>query len=224
MARILIIEDNSDIQEILLDHLGGEHDITPAYSGTEGLSLFATREFDLILLDIMLPGKTGNEVLSDIRKSHQIPIIIMTALSDKGLVSQYLLAGANDYLVKPFNLEEVHARIAVQLRQLEPATDNLRYGKLSLDRNLFEIRNGEARARLSKKEFLILEKLIAHPQKIYTKEELYEQVWGEIYMAGDNTLNTHLSKLRKKLAKIDDSQDYIETVWGLGIRLKGDKS
>ena len=224
MARILIIEDNADIQDILLDLLGQEHDITAAYSGTEGLRLFADGSFDLILLDIMLPGKTGNEVLSQIRESSQIPIIIMTALSDKSLVSQYLLEGANDYIVKPFNLDEVHARIAVQLRQLEPTRDSLHFGKLFLDRNRFEVQNGSKSVRLSKKEFLILEKLIAHPQKIYTKEELYEQVWGEMYITSDNTLNTHLSKLRKKLAEIDPSQDYIETIWGLGIRLKGDQA
>ncbi len=111
MARILQIEDNNDIQKILQDFFSEEHEVIQAYSGTEGLRLFEAENIDLVLLDIMLPGKSGEQVLQEIRKVSSVPIIMLTALSDKQMISQYLLAGANDYIVKPFNLEEVYARV-----------------------------------------------------------------------------------------------------------------
>ena len=167
MARILLIEDNNDIQEILYSLLSEDHEVLQAFSGTEGLRLFQQEGVDLVLLDIMLPGKNGDQVLEKIRLQSQTPVIMMTALGDKQLISQYLLAGANDYIVKPFNLDEVAARVTVQLRN--------------------------------------------------------QAVWEEVYLPGDNTLNAQLSNLRKKIAQLDPDEDYIETVWGLGVRLKGDK-
>ena len=116
MARILLIEDNNDIQEILYSLLIEDHLVLQAFSGTEGLRLFQQEAVDLVLLDIMLPGKNGDQVLEEIRLQSQVPVIMMTALGDKHLISQYLLAGANDYIVKPFNLDEVAARVTVQLR------------------------------------------------------------------------------------------------------------
>lgn len=116
MARILVIEDNSDIQEILRTLLTEEHEVIQAFSGTEGIMRFDQGGIDLVLLDIMLPGKNGDQVLKAIREQSQIPVIMLTALSDKKLISQYLLDGANDYIVKPFDLDEVFARVTVQLR------------------------------------------------------------------------------------------------------------
>ena len=117
MARILVIEDNSDIQEILRTLLTEEHEVIQAFSGTEGIMRFDQGGIDLVLLDIMLPGKNGDQVLKAIREQSQTPVIMLTALSDKKLISQYLLDGANDYIVKPFDLDEVFARVTVQLRQ-----------------------------------------------------------------------------------------------------------
>ena len=154
---------------------------------------------------------------------------MMTALGDKHLISQYLLAGANDYIVKPFNLDEVAARVTVQLRnnitaaQEAPSSKKLSFKNLVLNPETFELESGEQTLRLGKKEFQIFETLLAHPKKIFTKEELYEAVWEEVYLPGDNTLNAQLSNLRKKIAQLDPHEDYIETVWGLGVRLKGDK-
>lgn len=228
MARILIIEDNNDIQDILGDLLGKDHQLVQAYSGTEGLRLFKAESVDLVLLDIMMPGKNGDEVLAAIRQISQVPVIVLTALGDKSLVSQYLLAGANDYVVKPFNLEEVAARVTVQLRN-RPTSDQLRptawqhtIKNITIKEDTFEAICGDQSVRLGKKEFHIFQTLLRHPKKIFTKEELYELVWEDTYLPGDNTLNAQLSNLRKKLAQVDDSTDYIETVWGLGVRLKGD--
>ena len=226
MARVLLIEDNNDIQEILYSLLSEDHEVLQAFSGTEGLRLFQQESIDLVLLDIMLPGKNGDQVLEEIRLQSQVPVIMMTALGDKHLISQYLLAGANDYIVKPFNLDEVAARVTVQLRgsqqaQSKPAGETL-IKNIRLLPDTFEIASGDQSMRLGKKEFQIFQTLLAHPKKIFTKEELYELVWEETYLPGDNTLNAHLSNLRKKLAQLDNSTDYIETIWGLGVRLKED--
>ena len=232
MARILIVEDNNEIQEILRTLLSEEHEVIQAFSGTEGMIRFEQGGIDLILLDIMLPGKNGDQVLKAVRQDSSVPVIMLTALSDKKLISQYLLDGANDYIVKPFDLDEVFARVTVQLRQnsdKQPAEiehpDKLiqQLKNIQFDADSFEIKNSQETIRLAKKECLILQTLLGHPKKIFTKEELYELVWEDTYLPGDNTLNTHLSNLRKKLSQLDPEQEYIETIWGVGVRLKGDE-
>ena len=232
MARILIVEDNNEIQEILRTLLSEEHEVIQAFSGTEGMIRFEQGDIDLILLDIMLPGKNGDQVLKDIRHDSSVPVIMLTALSDKKLISQYLLDGANDYIVKPFDLDEVFARVTVQLRQKSDKQaaeiehpDKLiqQLKNIQFDADSFEIKNSQETIRLAKKECLILQTLLGYPKKIFTKEELYELVWEDTYLPGDNTLNTHLSNLRKKLSQLDPEQEYIETIWGVGVRLKGDE-
>lgn len=160
MARILQIEDNNDIQKILRDFFSEEHEVIQAYSGTEGLRLFESENIDLVLLDIMLPGKSGEQVLQEIRKVSSVPIIMLTALSDKQMISQYLLAGANDYIVKPFNLEEVYARVTVQLRSVtkshNPATTKqtaLSIKNITVNPDTFEISYLEKSVRLERKNF-----------------------------------------------------------------------
>lgn len=228
MARILQIEDNEDIQRILFNLFSEEHDIIQAYSGTEGELLFQNQEIDLVLLDIMLPGKGGEEVLKFIRQRSSVPVIMLTALGDKHLISQYLLDGANDYIVKPFDLEEVYARVSVQLREHikgSSTTENIYQVKnIKINPDSFEVSCNGKTIRLGKKEFQILYTLLQNPKKIFTKEDLYETVWEAPYLSGDNTLNAQLSNLRKKLAQVDESSEYIETIWGLGVRLKGDDS
>lgn len=232
MARILIVEDNNEIQEILRTLLSEEHEVIQAFSGTEGMIRFEQGGIDLILLDIMLPGKNGDQVLKAIRQDSSVPVIMLTALSDKKLISQYLIDGANDYIVKPFDLDEVFARVTVQLRQNSDKQlteiehpDKLiqKLKNIQFDADSFEIKNSQETIRLAKKECLILQTLLRHPKKIFTKEELYELVWEDTYLPGDNTLNTHLSNLRKKLSQLDPEQEYIETIWGVGVRLKGEE-
>ena len=226
MARILQIEDNEEIQKILFNLFSEEHDIIQAYSGTEGELLFQSQQIDLVLLDIMLPGKGGEEVLKFIRQRSSVPVIMLTALGDKHLISQYLLDGANDYIVKPFDLEEVNARVSVQLREHikgSSTTDNIYQVKnIKINPDSFEVSGNGKNIRLGKKEFQIFHTLLQNPKKIFTKEDLYETVWKAPYLSGDNTLNAQLSNLRKKLAQVDESSEYIETIWGLGVRLKGD--
>ena len=232
MASILVIEDNNEIQEILRTLLAEEHEVIQAFSGTEGIMQFDKGGIDLVLLDIMLPGKNGDQVLQAIRQTNQTPVIMLTALGDKKLISQYLLDGANDYVVKPFDLDEVFARVTVQLRQSgehqsgdRREIDNLvqNFKNIQFDADSFEISSTTETIRLAKKECQILQMLLHYPKKIFTKEELYELIWEESYLPGDNTLNTHLSNLRKKLYQLDPNHEYIETIWGVGVRLKGDK-
>ena len=153
---------------------------------------------------------------------------MLTALGDKHLISQYLLDGANDYIVKPFDLEEVYARVSVQLREHikgSSTTENIYQVKnIKINPDSFEVSCNGKTIRLGKKEFQILYTLLQNPKKIFTKEDLYETVWEAPYLSGDNTLNAQLSNLRKKLAQVDESSEYIETIWGLGVRLKGDDS
>lgn len=226
MTKILVVEDNNEINQMIVELLSESYHVIGAYSGTEGLLLFQQESPDLVLLDIMLPGKNGDQVLSEIRKVSQVPVIMLTALGEKRLVSEYLLNGANDYITKPFDDDELFARVTVQLRHFRqgPKTDSLQYVKnIKVDMSNFEIsRNGES-VRLGKKEFEILTYLLEHPNQIFTKEQLYEIIWEERYLPGDNSLNAQLSNLRKKIAVLDSEEEYIETIWGLGVRLAGDK-
>ena len=191
MASILVIEDNNEIQEILRTLLAEEHEVIQAFSGTEGIMQFDKGGIDLVLLDIMLPGKNGDQVLQAIRQTSQTPVIMLTALSDKKLISQYLLDGANDYIVKPFDLNEVFARVTVQLRQNgehqsenRRETENLVHNlkNIQFDADSFEISNSTETIRLAKKECQILQMLLHYPKKIFTKEELYELIWEESYL------------------------------------------
>lgn len=220
--KILIIEDNNEISEMLATILAADYTVQQAYSGTEGLLLFQQDAFDLILLDRMLPGKDGTQVLQEIRQTSTVPVIILTALDEPADVSTLLLAGANDYLTKPFNVEELKARIIVQLRtnkQTPPVASSHSYKNIQLLPDSFQLQRGEATVQLKKKEFEIFSLLLANPKKVYTKEMLYEAVWQEPYYGEENTINVHISHLRSKIKILDPDEAYIDTVWGIGIKL-----
>lgn len=222
MNKILIVEDDKNICQLLELLLKGKHQPTIVNTGTEALLQVNQTQFDLILLDLMLPGVTGESVLTTIRKTNNTPIIIMTAIDDKAKIVELLKNGADDYMTKPFNLDELLARIDVQLRKASPDIpqgQTLSYKNLSLDSENLELKIGDTQLTVAQKEYQIMALLINHPTKIFTKESLYEQVWQESYLGGENTLNVHLSNLRKKLKAADPDNDYIETVWGMGIRL-----
>lgn len=226
MGYILVIEDDQQIAELLKTTLQQEHQLEFAFSGTEALYKFNEHTFDLILLDIMLPGMTGEEVLLTIRSKLKTPVIILTALHDHKKIVELLNKGANDYITKPFHIEELTARINVQLRNQETRFHNiaetLQYKNLTLNSLTQEIFYKETPIPLTKKEFKILELLIRHPKKVYSKQELYQLIWNNDYMEDENTINVHISNIRRKFHKIDKNIEYIETVWGIGIRLKGE--
>ena len=225
MKKILIIEDDMHINEMLSELLGQNGYITSsAYSGTEALLLLSQDIFSLILLDLMLPGKTGEDVLQEAKNN--IPIIVLTAKADKETTVKLLQMGANDYLSKPFDNNELLARIAVQLRRsnflssLESEPNKLTYKDLTLDLDGFDAYINNKKLGLSKREFELLHLMMTHPQKVFSKNNLYESVWGSEFFGDDNTVNVHISRLRAKLSVGNPNQDYIQTVWGIGFKMK----
>lgn len=222
LKTILIIEDNNDMQQLLSGFLASKFKLVQAYSGTEGLLQFNATPVDLVILDRLLPGKSGDDVLDTIRKTSQVPIIILTALDDTNDIAKLLLMGANDYVTKPFNINEFQARIAVQLRQTQPVrsvTVPLTYKKLTLIPDQFTVTNGTDSCSLKRKECELLALLFENSTTIFTREQLYERIWQTPYLGDENTINVHLSNLRRKLHQLDSEHDYIETIWGIGVRL-----
>ena len=227
MKHILIVEDDAENNQILKEYLEGHgYTCTQAFSGSEGKLLFSMETFDLILLDLMLPGITGEELISDFSK--KAPVIVLSAKSSLDSKVNVLSAGAEDYLCKPFDLPELLVRIQVQLRRRERDTDSpspvepegriYQYREWTLNPNTLELRSGGKPIALTKHEFLILELLIRNPKRVFSKQMIYEYVWGEDYMAEDKTINVHISNIRAKL-KESGTDSYLQTVWGMGFRL-----
>ena len=223
MERILVIEDDIHISEMLCELLKrNAYEPVAAYSGTEALLLLPQGGFSLVLLDLMLPGKSGEEVLAEIRTALSIPVIVLTARTDKDTTTQLLRAGADDYIAKPFDNDELLARIDVQLRRSAPGkseTAQLCHKDISLDLDVFDAFVGGKKTGLSKREFEILQLMMSHPNKVFTKNNLYESVWGGEFLGDDNTVNVHISKLRGKLHAISPDTEYIQTVWGIGFKM-----
>ena len=223
MSHILIIDDDTNINNLLREALEkGGYDCGQAYSGTEALLRLDMESFDLVLLDLMLPGMSGEKVLEEIRKKRDIPVIVLTAkdrLDDK---VDLLKSGADDYVTKPFEIREVLARVEVQLRRrgtAGAAGDTLSHGEMTLDRETFKVFvKGRELPRFTRQEFAILELLLAHPGRVYSKEEIFEYAWQEPYMGETKTLDVHISNIRRKIKK-ETQEEYIETIWGIGYRM-----
>ena len=222
MHKVLIIEDNQEINHMIRDLLQF-HQIqsVSAYSGSEGLLLF-DNSFDLIILDLMLPGKTGEEVIKEIKSENDIPIIILTAVTTMDSKLELFDLGADDYIVKPFHAEELLARIKVQLRKLnkQELKEVLTYKDIELNIQSFEVHCNNQKITMSKIEYSLLKILMENPNQVYTKDTLFEMVWNHEDSADDNTLNVHISKIRSKLKKANPEEEYIETVWSIGYKLK----
>ena len=222
--RILVVEDDPDINQLLCTIMSDAgYQCQPAFSGSEAM-LWAERErFDLVLLDLMLPGLTGEEFITRIRRGRTMPIIVLSAkagLEDKVNV---LRLGADDFIPKPFDNLEVLARVEAQLRRYKQFSGGggsavLTHGDLTLDRESVTVTAAGKPVTVTAREFDILTLLMEHPKKVFTREQLYEQVWGGEYMGDDNTVNVHISNLRAKLAKASPAE-YIKTVWGIGFKM-----
>ena len=221
---ILIIEDDADISQLLYTALSkAGYNAVQAYSGTEGKMLLGMKEkkFALILLDLMLPGMSGEELLSGIRSESDIPVIVLTAKDELDDKISVLTGGADDYITKPFEIPEVLARIQVQLRHAakEQESDRLTYRDMVLDKTTRQVMiEGTPLSKITKQEFAILELLIRHPKQVYSKEDIFEYAWEEPYIGETKTLDVHISNIRKKIKAVT-SDEYIETVWGIGYRL-----
>lgn len=224
-TSILVIEDDSDISNMICDLLKQNgYDAKQAYSGTEALMVF-NNKVDLVLLDLMLPGLKGELVLQEIRKHSNIPVIGLSAKSDKASTINLLKSGADDYIVKPFNNDELLARIEAQLRRYNQSSiivsedKKITYKDISIDMESYLVEVGDIPISLTKREFLILELLMKYPKKVFTKSNLYEHVWNDEFFGDENTINVHISNIRSKLAKANPSEEYIQTVWGIGFKM-----
>lgn len=194
---------------------------TQAFSGTEARMLLAMNRYSVVLLDLMLPGISGEEVLQEIRKQGNTPVIILTAKDTIDDKVEVLQRGADDYVTKPFDIKEVLARVSVQIRRMEGSFSegNLVYQGLELDRENFCVRVDQTELpKITRQEFAILELLLKHPKKVFSKEEIFEYAWEEAYMGETKTLDVHISNIRKKIKSVT-SKEYIETIWGIGYRL-----
>lgn len=229
---ILIIEDDTSINKMLSKLLqqNGYNTIS-AYSGTEGV-LVHNDSVDLIILDIMLPGKNGDEIIEELKQKKEVPIIISSAKVDVDSKVKALMMGADDYITKPFSNEELLARIAVRLRNFEGNNKNcwnicnnetarlIEYKDIIIGADDFSAKCNGIEMDLSKHEFMLLKLLVENYNRTCTKSMIYDCVWNYEESVDDNTLNVHISKLRKKLRQCNPDIDYIETVWGIGYRMR----
>lgn len=220
MKRILVVEDDNHINQLLFDLLSETYEVSQAYAGSEGKRLLIESSFDLVLLDLMLPGISGEQLIGEIREVSTVPIIILTAKAEVNVLKEVLELGANDYIAKPFNTIEVLARVEAQLRdhpQNNPVT-KINVGMISLDEEKREVKVQNKRVELTQKEFELLKCFLNYPDKVFTKANLYESVWGDPYFGDDNTISVHISRLRNKLNQYTE-KELIETVWGIGFKL-----
>lgn len=222
MKKILIVEDDVNINNLLKEALSQKgYTCGQAFSGTEAALWLEKESWMLVLLDLMLPGMTGEEVLQLIRRQGDTPVIVLTAKDAMEEKLDLLTSGADDYITKPFDINEVIARVQIQLRHAgqEAEPDRIECGGIALDDKTHQIWvDGQEILHLTRQEYAILELLIRHPKQVFRKEAIFTYAWEEEYMGETKTLDVHISNIRKKLKAVTD-KEYIQTVWGIGYRL-----
>ena len=218
MSRILVIDDDTHIGDMLEEVLQLEgYQVARAYSGTEALLALSGAQPDLILLDLMLPGLSGEAVLP---KLQGVPVIVLSAKADTESKVSLLLGGAVDYVTKPFDVKELLARIAVALRKSQrSASSALTHGPLRLDPDTRQAHIGDAEIRLTRTEFAILRLLMENPTQVMTKSLLLERISADTPDCTEHSLKMHVSNLRRKLREAG-AEDLIEAVWGIGFKLR----
>lgn len=218
-ASILIIEDDSSINDMMVTALEtAGYKCTGAFSGTEGMLRLETGRYDLVILDLMLPGMHGSEVLKKGKQITDSPFIVVSAVDALDSKVEMLTLGADDYMTKPFEIDELRARVMVQLRKNQPAEKKLSHKGLEMDEQLRRFTVDGTELPLTAHEYKILELLLKHSTKVFTKQEIYEYAWDDYYIGEDKTINVHVSNIRQKIKKITD-EEYIDTIWGVGFRL-----
>lgn len=225
--RILLVEDDPEISGMLESFLTTEHfEVTTAFDGESACGKFLDGEYSLVLLDLMIPKKSGMEVMRTIREKSTVPIIIMSAKDTDSDKTLGLGLGADDYITKPFSVTEVLARIKANIRrstqyvvQEKGEKGVLARGGLLLNVEEYSVIKDGRKIELTAKEFEILKLLMENPKKVYTKEQLYSHVWKDAYLGDENAVNVQISRLRNKLEDNPREPRVVVTVWGIGYKL-----
>lgn len=224
-TKILVVEDDREINSMLCEMLDENgYAAEGAFTGMEGLSRLRSGSYDLLILDLMLPYKSGDAVLQELRSFSSLPAIVISAKDTVQNKLDLFRLGADDYLTKPFDLDEVLVRVEAVLRRCgssktQRAPEILQAGKLAVDTESKTASVDGQDLVLTAKEYGILELLMRYPHKVFSKANLFESIWNEEYVCEDNTLNVHMSNLRNKLKAADPETEYIKTVWGMGYRM-----
>jgi len=218
MKKILVVEDDISIHNVIKELLKKQHYITyDAYSGTEALLLLEKEKYDLILLDLMLPAMNGEEIIEKVKDT---PIIILSAKISSEDKVNCLMAGANDYITKPFDSNELLARIEVQLRQKNKSSliENLKYKDLELLNDNHTLLLNNEKINLTKTEYAILKQLLLNKTQVMAKNKLLDLISSDTYDCDESSLKVHISNIRKKIKKVSD-ENYVESVWGIGFKM-----
>ncbi len=227
MKKILTAEDDKEINCLICEYLSSQgYETLSAFNGLDAVRIVRERnDLSLLILDLMLPFKSGDMVLRKIREFSGIPVIVVSAKSETRSRIDLIRIGADDYLTKPFDLDELLARVEAVLRRYEGNPHKQTEAKILSYKNLIlDMTSGTASVCgealvLTSKEFSILELMLKNPTKLWSKANIFESIWGESYLSDDNTVKVHMSNIRSKLKKSDPDNEYIETVWGMGYRL-----
>lgn len=227
VKRILAVEDDQDIRNLILMNLtDANHEVECCDNGKSGLALAQSNQFDLIVLDIMLPGMDGLEVCRTLRaQNHLTPILMLTARDSEADRVVGLEMGADDYLTKPFSIRELQARVKAMLRraamhsgELEKSANDLKFGELTIDVAKRAVYRGDKPIDLTSTEFDLLLHLARQPGFVFSRSQLLDQVWGYHHSGYEHTVNSHINRLRNKLENDPANPQFILTVWGVGYK------
>ena len=227
MKRILTAEDDKEINRLICEYLSSQgYETLSSLNGLDAVRIVREQnDLSLLILDLMLPFQSGDMVLQKIREFSDIPVIVVSAKSETCSKIDLIRMGADDYITKPFDLDELLVRVEAVLRRYDGNSRKqeeaqvLTYKNLSLNLTAGTANVCGSTLTLTSKEFAILELMLKNPSKLWSKANLFESVWGENYLTDDNTIKVHMSNVRSKLKKLDPDNEYIETVWGMGYRL-----
>lgn len=226
MKRILIIEDDKSISEIQKDYLEmSGYEVECVFDGDTGLEYIKNENFDLIILDLMLPGKDGFDILKEISDTKEIPVLIVSAKSDELFKIKGLNLGADDYITKPFGMGELVARVNNHIKTYERFKQSTKVklitiGALSINKEDRRVYIGDIEIFLTQKEFDLLLFLAENPNRVFSKEQLLERVWGYDFISDVSTITVHIARIREKIETSYNGGQFIETIWGAGYRFK----
>ncbi len=230
MKNILIIEDDPSIANLQKDYLEiSNYSVTVAGSGGEGLAELREKEYDLLILDIMLPGMDGFEVLKKVRETSDIPVLLVSARQEEIYKINGLGLGADDYITKPFSSGELVARVNAHLKKYERLRERFGSGKdngkllirgLEIQKEARRVFVNGAEVNLAQKEFDLLFFLVQNANRVFGKEELFERIWGLDALGDASTVTVHIARVREKIEPDPSKPQYIDTVWGAGYRFR----